>query len=530
VNPLLDQNWVAAIKSSLELAIPEIILVGVACLLLTVGLLSRSRTLALLLAVVGVVGAAAASVVFDSADSTLGESVRGPLGAYYPILPGAFASYVRWLVLGVGFLLVWLSTKEAQSEVAADYSACLLIALAGTSLVARANDLVVLYLALEMISVPTYVLLYLGHRGQAGQEAATKYFLLSVLSSAILLFGLSYLFGLAGSTNITAITHALTIANKATISPMAAIAIVLTIAGLCFRITAVPFHYYAPDVYQGGPTSVVAQLAVMPKIAGLVALTRLLGMTNLPSVDLPFANETQIPLLLAILALVTMTLGNVMALLQDNIKRVLAYSGIAHAGYMLLGVVTLSAYAPAELGLAPRYFNGLDAMLFYLVGYVLMTLGLFAVLAHISTNEHSAESLDDLAGLYQSHPVATMVLFVSVLSLIGIPLTAGFNGKLFLFIGLYDSPETSGLGSWYKTMTMIAAINAAIGAVYYLRILGVVFLRSPLRPVERTGLSGPMVAGVLCALGTLFVGIYPQLVWQKAQQAAPTAKVVAPPR
>lgn len=519
VNPLTDSLRIDALTGLFDLVLPEIALVGAACLLFVVGLVASGRFLPTSLALFAIAGAAALAY--------LEEIAAGPvlLGArsYAPAIAGPSASFARWLILGVGFLLILLSAKETKG-IAAEYLACLLIALAGTSLVARSNDLVFLYLALEMISIPTYVLLYLPSRGKPGQEAAIKYFLLSVLSSAVTLFGFSYLYGLAGSTNLTAIGSALAAANVEALSPMAVFAMVLAVAGLGFRITAVPFHYYAPDVYQGGPTAVVAQLAVLPKIAGFFALANLLGITQRPLTDLPFPVSTQLPLMLWVLAAATMTLGNSMALLQDNLKRVFAYSGIAHAGYMLLGLVTATAFAGNDL---PQYANGFDAILFYLVGYSLMTLGVFAVLAYLNGDDGGVESIDDLAGLHRTNPVAATVLLVGLLSMIGIPLTAGFSGKLALFIGLYDSPTTGGMGESYKTLTVIAAVNAAIGAVVYLRILGAAFLRSPLRPEQSARGRAPMLAALICTLGTLAFGLVPQLVWNRAKAAAPNSPTPA---
>ncbi len=521
MNPLLDGTRIEALTGVFKLVVPEIVLVGVACVLFVLGLFTSSRFLHTALAVLGLIGAFAAAIVLQPWEMTVHDGLKANAEAYYPILPSATATFIRYLTLLAGLVLVLVSTKEATREIAADYLACLLIAIAGTSLVARSNDLVTLYLALEMISVPTYVLLYLAHRGKAGQEAAAKYFLLSILSSAIMLFGFSYLFGLAGSTNLSAITGVLTAANKEVVSPLAVFAMVLVVAGLGFRITAVPFHYYAPDVYQGGPTAVVAQLAVLPKVAGFLALARLLGIEHGTLNDLPFPNRTQVPLMLWVLAAATMTLGNVMALLQDNLKRILAYSGVAHAGYMLLGLVTASAYAgPTDAGL-PRYITGYDGLVFYLVGYALMTLGVFAVLAYLNSADQPTESVDDLAGLHQTNPLAAGLLFVALLSLIGIPLTAGFMGKFWLFLGLYDAPTDTGMGNAYKTLTIIAAVNAAIGAVYYLRVLNVIYLRSPMRPAVRPRGKGPLLAAVLCTVGTLVIGIYPQLVWGLVKAATP---------
>jgi NADH-quinone oxidoreductase subunit N len=505
-----DKPTLDALTGSLTLALPELALAGCGCLLFAHGMLLRVRGLNWTIAFFGLLTAIGLAIGANWIEEGVHESLRNVA----PILPGPFASFIRWLVLGVGLILLFLSTKEASYEIAGEYYGCLFIALAGGSLLGRANDLVTLFVALEMISIPTYVMLYLPHRGPAGQEAAAKYFLLSILSSAVLLFGLSYLYGLAGTTNLWALVETLTAAHRASASPMAVLAMVLVVAGLGFRITAVPFHYYAPDVYQGGPTAAIAQLAVLPKIAGFAVLAKLLGIT-VSITETPFPNGTQVPLMLWVIAAVTMTLGNLMALVQDNLKRLLAYSGIAHAGYLLLGFVAATAYAPTES--APAHLAGLDSVLVYLVAYALMTLGTFAVIIYVGY----AETVDDLAGLGRTHPVAALCLAVSLLSLIGLPLTAGFTGKLLLFFGLIDAPTNSGLGVMYRVLAVIAAVNAAIGAVYYLRILGVVYLRAPLNPDARAAGHGPLVAAFLCAVGTIAVGVYPKPLVEAARLAAP---------
>ncbi len=512
MNPLTDPARIHALTGLFELVLPEIALVGTACLLFLAGLFASNRFLHAVIALGGLTAAAALAFLEDAAL----PAVTAP-AVYTPILAGPAAEFARWLVLGTGFILVFLVMRETRG-IAAEYFGCLLVALAGTSLVARSNDLVFLYLALEMLSIPTYVLLYLPTRGKPGQEAAVKYFLLSVLSSGVTLFGFSYLYGLAGSTNLTAIGSAFATANGQAISPLGVLAAVFAVAGLAFRITAVPFHYYAPDVYQGAPTSVAAQLAVLPKIAGFFALANLFGLNQRPFGDLPFPVATQVPLMFWVLAAATMTLGNAMALLQDNLKRVLAYSGVAHAGYMLLGLVTATAFTGDD---RPRYSNGFDAILFYLVAYALMTLAVFAVLIHRSDDEGGAESVDDLAGLHRTHPLSAAVLLIALLSMVGMPLTAGFSGKLALFVGLFDAPTVNGMGTAYRILVVVAAINAAIGAVVYLRILGAVFLRSPLRP-EAPGRGGSaLFAAVLCGVATLAIGLYPQMVWDRARHAAP---------
>ncbi len=510
--PILD-----ALTGSLMHALPEIALVAFACLLFCHGMLLKVRGLNWTLALFGLLTAAGLAFAIHLSFHKLpgggftthwhgAEPLTENLFTIAPILPSNFASIIRWLTLGTGFVLLFLSTKEARSGIAGEYYGCLFVALAGCSLVARANDLVTLFVALEMISIPTYILLYLPQRGPAGQEAAAKYFLLSIFSSAVLLFGLSYLYGLGGSTNITALVQTLTAAHQSDASPMAILGMVLVIAGLGFRIAAVPFHYYAPDVYQGGPTAAIAQLAVLPKIAGFVVLIRLLGLTAPSLTELPFSNATQIPLMLWVMAAVTMTLGNFMALIQENLKRIMAYSGIANAGYLLLGLVAATAYAPGEDG--PDHLVGVDGLLFYLIAYALMALGFFAAIIAIGSDSRIVDNADDLAGVAKTNPVAAACLAIALFSMIGLPLTAGFNGKLMLFFGLIDAPSASGLGVMYRVLAVILAVNAAIGAMYYLRLLGIVYLRMPLNPDAKSTGLGPVVAAVLCALGTITLGVY----------------------
>jgi NADH-quinone oxidoreductase subunit N len=529
LNPLTDAALTDALTGAFRLVVPEAALVGAACVLFLLGLFVRGRTLPWVLAVAGVVAAGVLAVVFAGheaaayANADPAKLVRSPIDA------GPGAAFVRWVALGAGLLFLLVCSKEAHREVAADYYACLLVLVAGTSLAGRANDLISLFLALELVSIPTYVLLYLPAQTRAAQEAAAKYFLLSVMSSAVLLFGFSYLYGLTGTTNLPAMAAAFVAAHAHAVSPLATLAVVMVAAGIGFRIAAVPFHYYAPDVYQGGPTGVVAQLAVVPKVVGFVALARILGMLTPPLTDQPFPAATQVPLLLWVLAAVTMTVGNVMALPQDNLKRLMAYSGIAHGGYMLLGLVATTAYAPKDLvRVDPAYFTGIDAVLFYLVAYALMTVGVFAVILYLHTPERPVETVDDLAGAGQSHPGAAFLLAVCLVSLIGLPLTAGFSGKFMLFVAAFKAPAAGGLGHMYRVLAVIAAVNAAVGAVYYLRVLAAMYLRSPLRPAERGTGWGPLAGAVVCAVGTLAVGVYPKPLAEAARAAAP-AKLAKPP-
>ena len=329
-----------------------------------------------------------------------------------------------------------------------------------------------------------------------------KYFLLSIFSSALLLFGFSYLYGMAGTTNLKALGDALTRPAPGA-AGLGLTALVMVMAGIGFRITAVPFHFYAPDVYQGTTPAAAALLSFVPKVAGFAALLRVFGFTlGLLDPGQPFVGqvlEGQGLKLLWILAAVTMTLGNVLALLQNDLKRLMAYSSVAHAGYMLVAL----AAAPLLGGSAP--VAGVEAVIFYLVAYAAMTIGVFAVISYLSTPRRPVESVDDLAGLSVSHPLAALLMVLFLFSLIGMPVTAGFWGKFQLFFGAMGvPPETAAAGGsqslvWFIVLVVIGVVNAAIGAWYYLRIAAAMYLRTPLHALERPRF-GPVLVGIwICA-------------------------------
>lgn len=535
VNPLSDPQLQETLKGVFRLVAPEIALIGTACIVFLLGCFFNRRWLWFTVSLLGVILAAVLAGVVKTAPPSVMTVA--------PIVPDATAAFVRWVAIITAAVLLFVSWAEVRRGFAAEYYGCLLVAAAGVSLVGRANDLITLFLALELISVPTYVLLYLPARTKHNQEAAAKYFLLSVMSSAVLLFGFSYLYGLTGSTNLAVITDTITKANEearanpAALSPMALVAIVLVIAAIGFRITAVPFHFYAPDVYEGGPAGVIAQLAFFPKVAGFAALVRLLGLVGPDVRHLPFDTSTQLPLLLWILAILTMTIGNVLALLQDNVRRMLAYSGVAHAGYMLMGVVIACSLPEAkgtahssDAGLIGPMVGGIDALLVYLVAYGMMTIGAFAVILFLSSADRPVDAIDDLAGAGQSHPISAAAMAIFFLSLIGLPLTAGFAGKFLLFVGAFTAPsdDSTPMRNLYQIMAVVAAVNAAIGAYYYLRVVGVMYLRTALRPIVRSRAVPTFLAAVALAGATLFFGVYPQPLLKAARNAAPVPALPAP--
>jgi NADH-quinone oxidoreductase subunit N len=525
-----------ALTSWVPLVLPEILLVAAACVLFLGGTFRPNRDLWGTVALASLAAAALAA--------WLGPAAAEPTGAglyVAPVLADHLSFLIRAVALVGGAVLVLLGWHEAPAKQAPEYHACLMVIVAGTSLTGMANDLVTLFLALELTSIPTYILLYLPRHDPPAQEAAMKYFLLSIFSSALLLFGFSYLYGLGGTTNIPALAEALSSVKTGALPGVALVALVMIVAGLGFRITAVPFHFYAPDVYQGTTAGAAALLAFVPKVAGFVALVRVLGFA--PPAELLDVLEKrdvlrgsllgglQVSTLFWILAAVTMTLGNVLALLQDNLKRMLAYSSVAHAGYMLIGLAVApylrTAYQLPDRSQAELFFGGVEAVLFYLGAYGAMTIGAFAVLSYLNTPQRRVESVDDLAGLSRSHPVVALAMALFLFSLIGIPFTGGFAGKLLLFLGAMSvrpdptDPDTLVQARLFRILALIAAINAAIGAWYYLRVVAAMYLRNPLRPAE--GRRGwPVLAAIgVCALATVVLGVYPWGLLRPAVEAVP---------
>jgi NADH-quinone oxidoreductase subunit N len=553
----VDDNLFKALTGFIPHVVPEGILLVAACAFFLGGTWRPGRRLWGGLALVALAAAAVALWLtprpgFDTADAANATLYASPL------LFDQFAQLIRWLSVLGGAVLVLLSWDEVPDSEAADYHGCVLVIVAGMCLTGSANELVTLFLALELTSIPTYVLLYLPRVDAPAQEAAMKYFLLSVVSSGLLLFGFSYLYGLGGTTNLPALAEALRTDRQGLPLPsVAVVALVMVVAGLGFRMTAVPFHFYAPDVYQGTTTAAAGLLSFVPKVVGFTALFRVLGLlyhapaapgaTNVlleASASQPWRIlSSQAPVLLWIMAAVTMSLGNVLALLQDNLKRILAYSSVAHAGYMLVGVAVALAPRLGAGGTVP--VGGVESVLFYLIGYGAMTVGAFAVLSYLSTRDRPVETVEDVAGLAQTHPGTALLLALFLFSLIGMPLTVGFAGKFLIFFGAMDLPSAPDNAAaleqakLFRILALIGMLNAAVGAWYYLRIAAVMYLRpAPVQPLEKARPRPVLLAVWACALFTLAAGIYPWPLLDVSRKAvsaasppgAPAAEAPAPPR
>jgi NADH-quinone oxidoreductase subunit N len=435
-----------------------------------------------------------------STDATVTPGIR----AAEPLYCDDLARLTRWLALGLGALLL-LTSARPDSDGTSERVGSLLLTIAGLMLVAVAGDLVLLFVALELISIPTYVLLYLGRQDEATQEATTKYFFLSVLASAILLYGFSFLYGVAGSTELAAVRAALdgTRPLAPGFSAFAKVAMAMIFGGLCFRITAVPFHFYAPDVYQGTTHPNAALLSVVPKAAGFVVMLRLLV------VAMPGMGPHSWLVVLAA-AVLTMTFGNVMALWQDNLRRLLAYSSIAQAGYILVALAVVMAVGPGV-----GEWDGVSAIAFYLTVYAVATTGAFAVLEYLGRLDRSLDGVDELAGLGATRPAAAAMLAVCLFSLTGIPPLAGFWGKLLVFGGALSVdalPAVAGLRWCFVAAAIVGVLNSAVAAAYYLRIIAVMYFRTPLATPRAEGGAGAWWAAAVCTLLLLIVGVYPAIL------------------
>lgn len=492
--------------STVYFLLPEIAIIAAAVLIYIAGAFSHSEKIWRWLALAGIILAMVClSRQHGTADRVL--------------ISDGFSLFIRWLTLAVGLLLVLMNFRPLIGGGTPESIGSLLLVIAGGMLVVSANDLILLFVALELISIPTYILLYLGPDDIGCRESAAKYFFLSVLASAILLYGFSFIYGAAGTMNLDGVR--LSLSNPQTMPKgfdnLAKLALLLVFAGLSFRLAAVPFHFYAPDVYQGTTNANAALLSVIPKAAGLIVLVRLVW-AAMPDAG-PF--DWQITMAVAIL---TMTLGNTMALWQDNIRRMMAYSSIAHAGYLLIG---LSA-ALATRDSPPGAWDGVSALLFYLCVYAAATIGTFAMLEYLGQRERRVEGINELAGLGGARPAAAAMIAVFMFSLTGIPPLAGFWGKLQIFGSALNVNAGAGgnLRIWFVALAIVGVLNAAISAGYYMRIVGVMYFRTPLAPHRAEGGLGAWTAAAVCALLTIILGLYPGPLLWASNNARPTTSQV----
>ena len=407
-----------------------------------------------------------------------------------------FALYLKLIIAIATAIVVLLSAKYLEIEDAnlGEYYALLLFSAVGMMFLASGTDLIVLFLGLEVMALCEYVLTGFLRGNRRSNEAAVKFFLLGAFSSGLLLYGMSLLYGIGGSTELSVIAERL--AERPASDPLSWIAMITLLAGLFFKVAAVPFHQWTPDAYEGAPTSITAFISVAPKVASFAILLRILfaGIR-------PMAAEWQA--LMIGVAIATMTLGNLAAITQTNIKRFFGYSTISHVGYLLLGVIAAAGRvgeSSADASQGQR--DGLTAVVIYLLVYAFMNLGAFAVVIMMRRKDLLGDEIDDLSGLMARSPGHAILMLIFLLSLAGIPPTAGFIGKYFIFLSLIET------GHYY--LAVLAVVYAVVALYYYFRIVVVMFMKKAPDSVPLATSAGLRIALAVTMTFTLIIGIYPQ--------------------
>jgi len=400
-----------------------------------------------------------------------------------------FSVFFHVLVIAIAAIVILTSFEylRVQRIRAGEYYALVLFGVVGMALMSSAIELVLIFIALEISSIASYVLVGFRRNEASSSEASLKYFLLGSFATAFFLYGVALMFGATGSTNIAVISQKL---QSAPVELLVYVSVALMFVGLGFKVAAAPFHIWTPDVYEGAPAPIVGFMSTAPKAAAFAVLLRVVFAINPPGRFW----------LVWIAAALSMTLGNVGALVQNNVKRLLAYSSIAHAGYLLM------AFAAAP-------DLGASAAMFYTAAYAAMNVGAFAVVSHFANAGERYVTLEDYEGLGRSSPLLAATFTIFLLSLIGIPMTGGFFAKLYVF-----SATVKANLIW---LTIIGVLNSGVGAYYYLRIIVAIYMREPRKPVPVTPV--PLGLGLALAaslIATLYLGILPGRVLHFAQDSA----------
>lgn len=476
--------------------LPELIVIGAACLVLALDPITPLAkkdwlawlALGALVICIGVTASQMGGVVLAFSDL---------------VIIDPYACFWKLLLYGGSGLTILLSMSYLKEERIhlAEYYGFLLLSLVGMMVMVSAADLLTIYLGLELMSLALYVLAGFKRVESRSLEASAKYFVLGSFSSGILLYGISLLFGLTGSTRLSAI--AVATSTNGLNDPAMILAMALLVVGFGFKIAVVPFHMWTPDVYEGSPTSVTAFMAVASKVASFAAFMRVFleGLGGL---------KPHWEGLFLALCVATLVLGNVVAIVQTNIKRMLAYSSIAHAGYALIGVV-VAGHPDAETSVRTL---GLSSVMLYLAVYAFMTLGAFAVVAMVRKQGVEGDEIEDFAGLSKRYPVAALLMLIFMVSLAGIPPTAGFIGKFYLFLAAIKAGLT-----W---LAIVAVVLTAISAYFYLRVVMVMYMREPqsVGPATRFATSPAIAVVLACALaGVVLLGLFPNVLVSLSSQS-----------
>ncbi len=458
--------------------IPELTLICVGLILILLDLIVKKKEI---VAVVGIAGTLVA--LFGTYKLYGFYEPQVAFGGMF-VLDG-YANFFKLIFFLNIILTICISMKYMKIEKASfgEYYSLLMFSTTGMMIMASAADLIVLYLGLELMALSTYILVGLMRKKPRSNEAAIKYFFLGAFSSAFLLYGISLTYGLTGTTSLSGIAESLNALNIIG-SPITYLGLIFMIVAFGFKIALVPFHMWAPDVYEGAPTSITAFMSVGPKAAGFAVLGRVLF-------DAFPAMQGQWASILIPMAVLTMAAGSIIALAQTNIKRMLAYSSIAHAGYMLLGIIAGT-------------HEGLTSMVNYLMIYLFMNIGAFAIVIMLRREGFQGEDLEDYMGLSKSHPLASFLMLIFMFSLAGIPPTAGFIGKFYVFMEV--------INAGYVYLAIIAVVFSVISAFFYLRIVMYMYMKDPKQEVTLTTSPTMSIALAITAMMILIFGIFPSIL------------------
>jgi NADH-quinone oxidoreductase subunit N len=493
---LLQANTTGLFNTAdLQLIVPELILTVCACLALVMEVVlpyRKSKSVAYF-SLAGIALAGLSLFVQYLSRATF------PIDGFYGMIRiDGFALVFQSIFLVGAALAIAISTRylDIEGEQHGEYYALVLFATVGMMFLACGFDLITLYISLELMALTFYVLVAFTKREKRSNEAAMKYFLLGAFSSGVLLYGMSLLYGVAGSTNLAEIGRAVADigvssaqASEASLRPMLLLGMIALAAGLFFKIAAVPFHMWAPDAYEGAPTSVTAFLSTASKAASFALYARIF-MEALNSIRADWAP------LLGLVAAITIMVGNWAAVTQENSKRLLAYSSISNAGYLLLGLVAGNTY-------------GYVGLMIYLLVYTFMNMGAFGIIISLRRRGIIGDNVDDLTGLAHKAPGMAAMMAVFMLSLGGLPATGGFIGKYFLFGGLLQRGKADGK-TWYYWLAGWAIINTVVSFYYYVRFIKVMYLGDTIADDKPLSLSPALqTALVVSVVGIIFIGVYP---------------------
>jgi NADH-quinone oxidoreductase subunit N len=462
--------------------LPEIVLSVFGMIIMLLDPIMDDRANQKILGIIALIGSLAAIA------ASIYQAQFPGLGFWEMVRVDSFSIFFHVLIAAITAVVILTSYEymEVQQIRAGEYYALILLGAVGMSLMSSAVELVLIFVALEISSISTYVLAGFRRRAAISSESSVKYFLLGSFATAFFLYGVALMFGATGSTNITVIGDVL---SSGDIPVLAYVGIALIFVGLGFKVAAAPFHIWTPDVYEGAPSPIVGFMSTAPKAAVFAVLLRIVFEAHAPGHVW----------LIWVMAALSMTLGNIGALVQDNVKRLLAYSSIAHAGYLLVAFAALP-------------HDGIPSAMFYTASYAAMNVGAFAIVSHFGGAGERYVTMEDYAGLGRRSPLLALALTIFLLSLIGIPMTGGFFAKFYVF--------SAALQANLVGLTIIGVLNSAVGAYYYLRIVVVMYMREPRieAPLPRIP-AGLGTAVAISLAATIYLGTLPGRVLEYASQS-----------